>query len=91
MSAALLLDASNFKVLISYSEVSTHLLKSLISNGVDSKLLLALSKAKPELTPGRVTRALAEKLRHGRAAVAGGQRRLVAVIGGSGLGSHCCD
>jgi hypothetical protein len=80
MSATLLLHAGNVKVLIGHHKVSPHLLQGLVRDSIDPQLPLALSQPEPELAPGRVPRSLAEELRHGGAAVAGGESGLVAVV-----------
>ncbi|RYP04378.1 hypothetical protein DL764_004472 [Monosporascus ibericus] len=49
-------DTGSLEVFVRYHEVRLHLLQRLISDGIDSKLLFALSKVKPQLTPGRVPR-----------------------------------
>lgn len=80
VTALLLLNAGNLKVVVADGQVSSHLLEGFVGNRVDAELLLALGQTQPELAPGRVTRALAEELRHGGAAVPRRQRRLVAVV-----------
>lgn len=47
MSADLLLNTSNLKILISNNEVGPHLLKSLVRDSINSKLLLTLGQAEP--------------------------------------------
>lgn len=81
VSAALLFNTSDLKVLISQLQVSLHLLQSLRCDRVDSQLLLALSKTEPQLAPCRVSAALAEKLGHLGAAVAARQGCLVGIVG----------
>jgi hypothetical protein len=85
MSANLLLDPGNVKVLIGDLEVGLHLLERLVGDGVDTELLLTLGEAEPELAPCRVTRPLAEETGHLLAAVAARQRRLVRVERGNHL------
>lgn len=79
MSANLLLDTSSLEILIRNHKVSLHLLKGLGSNGINSEGLLTLGETEPQLSPGRMSRALAEDLGHGSAAVASGERRLIGI------------
>lgn len=80
MSTNLLLNTGDLEIRVSDGEMSPHLFKSLGGDGVNSELLLALSKTQPKLTPGGMSGTLAEQVRHGSAAVAGGQRGLVAIV-----------
>lgn len=52
MSSTLLLNTSNLKVLISEYKVGPHLLQCLRRDGLNSEFFLALSEAKPQVTPG---------------------------------------
>lgn len=81
VSAPLLLDPGNLEVFVCNFKMLPHLFKGLKSDRVDTKLPLRLGQKQPELAPLRMTRALAEELRHLLAAVPGGQRRLVRVEG----------
>lgn len=86
MSAKLLFDSSNFKVLIRDLEAGFHLFQSLGRDGINSEFSLALSKAEPQFAPGRVPSPLAKEPAHLRAAIAARQGRLVGII----LRSHFC-
>ena len=81
MTTNLLLNTSSLKILISDSEVGPHLLKSLIGDSGDTKLLLTLSEVKPKLAPCRVTRSLTEEVGQLLTAVAAGQGCLVGIVG----------
>lgn len=80
MSTLLLLDTGNLEVLVRHREVRLHLLQGLISDGVDSKPLLALSEVEPQLAPGQVPRSLAKETGHLRATIAARQGRLVRIV-----------
>ena len=47
MPTLLLFDTSSLEVFVRHREVRLHLLQRLISDNVDSKLLLALSEVEP--------------------------------------------
>ena len=80
MSAALLFDPGNLKVLVRDCEVGSHLLQSLRGDGVNAELSLALSEAEPQLAPRRMPGPLAKQTAHLRAAIAARQGRLVRII-----------
>ncbi len=80
MPTLLLFDAGNLEVIIRHREVRLHLLQRLIRDGVDSKLLLALSEVEPQLAPGRVPRSLAKEVGHLRAAIAARQGCVVSIV-----------
>lgn len=86
MSTNLLLHTGDLEIRVGDCEMSPHLLQGLGRDGVDPELLLALGKTQPELAPGRMPGTLAEEVRHGSAAVAGGQGGLVAIVLGVALG-----
>lgn len=81
MTSDSLLNTRSFKIVVGHDKVSPHLVQGLRSNGVDAQLVLSLGKAQPELAPGRVSRTLAEELRHLSAAVAACQGCLVDIVG----------
>lgn len=80
MTSNPLLDTRSFKVIVGHDEVSPHLVQGLRSNGIDTQLVLSLSKTQPELAPGRMPRPLAEELGHLSAAVAACQGCLVDIV-----------
>ena len=80
MPTLLLLDTSSLKVFVRHREVPFHLLQRLVSDGINSKLLLALSEVQPQPAPGRVSRSLAKEVGHLQAAIAARQRCLICII-----------
>lgn len=92
MSPNLFLDSGDLKVLVSHHQMLLHLLERLIADLLNSKLFLCLSQVEPQLAPRRVSRTLAEKLRHFRRAVSSCERGLIRVKdGGAILGLHLAD
>lgn len=79
VAANLLLNTGNLESLVSHGEVSPHLLKSLIGNLLNAKLLLGLGKVQPELPPGGSTSAGGEQGEHLLGGIARAQGGLVGV------------
>lgn len=80
MTSNPLFDTRSFKVLVGHDKVSPHLFQGLGGNGLNAQLVLSLGKAQPELAPSRVSRPLAEELRHLSTAVAACQGCLVDIV-----------
>jgi hypothetical protein len=79
VSSYTLFYTCSLEISIADFEVTLHLLQSLRGDGFDAELGLGLCQVKPQLSPCRMARALAEKTRHLRTAVPARQGRLILV------------